>query len=127
MKSNLQTACAFMLTSLVIACMPALAQVSKMPAYPLIAHNPYFSIWSATDKLNESVTQHWTGKEQSLLGVIRVDGKYYRFMGREQAGPAGAIVHHSPDSLLTAVQTAVDVSATQTTYSFACGAIKLQV
>ena len=59
----------------------AIAQEKKAPSYPLITHDPYFSIWSATDKLNESVTNHWTGAEQSLLGIIKVDGKSYRFLG----------------------------------------------
>ena len=60
---------------------PVRAQVSKMPSFPLITHNTYFSIWSNTDKLNESVTHHWTGKDQSLMGIIKVDGVSYRFMG----------------------------------------------
>ncbi len=58
------------------------AQVNKAPAYPLVVHDPYFSIWSTTDKLNESVTRHWTGAEQSLVGILNVDGQLYNFLGQ---------------------------------------------
>ena len=57
------------------------AQNQKAPAYPLITHDPYFSIWSFTDSLHASPTVHWTGTPHSMVGLLKVDGKVYHFLG----------------------------------------------
>ena len=63
----------------------AQAQSLRPPAYPLITHTPYFSVWAFQEELTAAPTRHWTGEPQSLEGVVRVDGQAYQFMG--QAGP----------------------------------------
>jgi hypothetical protein len=98
----------------------SMAQVSKAPAYPLITHNPYFSIWSFSDKLNESTTKHWTGADQSILGLIKVDNQVYKFLGKDAFTADN-------DKINQANQLSVNMSATQTTYQFECGAVILNL
>lgn len=56
----------------------------RAPKYPLVTIDPYTSAWAASDKLYDIPIQHWTGKDFPLLGVAKVDGKTYRFMGDEE-------------------------------------------
>jgi len=74
------------LTALFVLSVVARAQDFRAPAYPLITHDPYFSIWSASDTLTSSSTRHWTGTDQALIGIVKVDGMFYRFLGKEDAG-----------------------------------------
>ncbi|AEV99864.1 glutaminase [Niastella koreensis] len=102
---------AFLLFSIVIA-----AQVKKMPAYPLITHDPYFSIWSFTDDLTTGSAKHWTGADQPLNGWCMVDGQNFRFMGQDAASFTA-----------TAQLKDVTVTATRTIYQYVCGPVNLQV
>jgi hypothetical protein len=69
---------------IVLIGMLAQGQEFRPPAYPLVTHDPYFSIWSTTDLLTASPTKHWTGANHSLIGLVKVDGIIYRFMGAEE-------------------------------------------
>ncbi len=53
----------------------------RAPAYPLITHDPYLSIWSFGDNLSETQSKHWTGQDQPLTGIIKIDGQAYQFLG----------------------------------------------
>lgn len=77
----------------------------KLPAYPLFLKDPYFSIWSASDKLAQSDTIFWTGKERKTYGIIEVDGKSYCFLG-------------NATNVEKLTQTSVTVTTFRTTYTF---------
>ena len=53
----------------------------RLPAVPLLTNDPYISFWSPFDKLTDGTTRHWSDIEKPMDGLLRVDGKAYRFMG----------------------------------------------
>ena len=87
----------------------------RAPATPLVVHDPYFSIWSMTDHLNGGSTRHWTGVEQALTGLIRVDNTTFRFLG-------------SPDKTIPALkETRHTITPTRTIAVFKNAQIELQL
>ena len=108
----------------IIFCQSLFAQVNKAPAYPLINHDPYFSIWSMTDTLNVAPTKHWTGAEQPLIGLIKADGKAYRIIGSESKRMENTA---TASSIIIAQQKNVTINATQTIYEFTCGPVDATV
>ncbi len=91
----------------------------RPPAVPLVAHDPYFSIWSMADRLTGDVTRHWTGKPNTLTGLVRIDGQTYRVMGH------GARRVPLPAAVLE--QTRLEVLPTRTIYEFAGHGVKISL
>lgn len=60
----------------------------RLPSVPLITSDPYFSFWSPYDHLNDGPTTYWYSNNgdhrKSMDGILRVDGKSYRFMGDKE-------------------------------------------
>ena len=104
--------------SLVSALAPAVAQPLaplRPPSVPLVSCDPYFSIWSPGDKLTDVNTTHWTGKPHRLSAVVRIDGKEFRVMGVE------------PAALPALPQTSLEVTATQSIYTFSDQGLALRL
>lgn len=77
----------------------------RLPSVPLVVSDPYFSIWSPYDKLTDGDTRHWTNDEKPLEGLLRVDGKTYRFMGSSERSVLESIVPMADEGPWTGLYT----------------------
>src|SRR5688572_18568823 len=91
------------------AVLPAL----RPPAVPLVACDPYLSVWSVTDRLTDADTVHWTGKPHTIISLVRIDGKPYRLAGAR------------PAEVPALEQASVTVLPTRTVYTFAGAGVRL--
>jgi Domain of unknown function (DUF4965)/Domain of unknown function (DUF1793)/Domain of unknown function (DUF5127)/Domain of unknown function (DUF4964) len=87
----------------------------RPPVVPLVTHDPYFSIWSMADRLTDVNTRHWTGVDQPLAGLIRIDNIAYRYMGAD------------PRQLPAMQQISLAVTPLHTIYTFETAGVRLQV
>lgn len=92
---------------------PIVLAQERPPAVPLVVHNPYFSIWSMNDHITDGPTRHWTGTPQPLTGLIRIDGKTWRYMG------------DLPRDVPALQQTSLTLAPTHTVYTMEGGGIRL--
>src|ERR1700754_4895742 len=84
----------------------------RAPATPLIACDPYFSVWSPASKLTDADTTHWTGKPHRLTSLVSINGEVYRLIGRE------------PAQIPALNQTACAIAPTQTRCQFSGAGIE---
>jgi hypothetical protein len=104
-----------MVVALVAAKLQAADATLRPPAVPLVAVDPYFSVWSFADHLTYDSTRHWSGTPMPLRSLVRVDGETYRIMGRE------------PGNLTPARQLGLQVLPTRTLYVFQAGGARIQL
>ena len=94
----------------------------KYPAYPLITCDPFFSVWSPYDELNEGSTRHWTGALHPMTGIIVIDGVTKVFMGSLKHNP-----NANPINVETIKQNDVKVTPLKTIYTFSDDSVELEV
>ena len=90
-----------------------MANKRLLTAYPLFTKDPFFSLWSKTEQLTDDVST-WYGGNRRTVGLVKANGKLYRFMGKAEG-------------VVALEQVGVEVTAFRTIYSFTCADFDLNV
>lgn len=94
----------------------------RAPAVPLIAVDPFFSVWSFSDRLTDDTTYHWTNQRHHLCGTAKIDGHMYAFMGKLQSSGER---YETPFAPMT--QQSVEILPLTTNYVFTAGGVELKL
>jgi len=91
------------------------ARPFRPPAVPLVQNDPFFSVWSAADRLTDCETTHWSQKSQPISITLTADGRAYRLCGA------------SPKDVPALRQVSTEVRPTQTVCRFAEGELRAEL
>ena len=86
--------------------------MTRLPALPLVANDPYFSIWCPGDVLTDADSIHWSGARKPLTGTLCVDGQTFRFLGAGEAPAMDTVCQDVTPTQTLAVLTAAGVRLT---------------
>ena len=87
----------------------------RPPATPLAVRSMYLSTWLPGSSLPGTWPTFWNGRTTAITGLVRVDGTTYTWCGAPS------------ENFTLATQTALVVTATQSTYTLTAGPVTLTV
>jgi len=103
--------------NILLLVMGTTALLSAMPAIPLLVKDPYLNVWQMADNLCDDWARHWTGGIKAIAGMIRIDGKPYKFMGLVGQYPQAEVLP----------QSSIEVYPTRTKIAFQNQSIGLEL
>lgn len=92
-----------------------MSDFDRLPALPLAVNDPYFSLWLPGDTLTSADVIHWSGAIKHLRGNLRIDGRWYRYLG---TGPLPAMTTRSLHVLPTRTVAIMEGEGVELTLSF---------
>lgn len=90
-----------------------------LPSYPIFIKDPNFSLWKASEALNDGDVETWYGESKPIYGFVKIDGTTYCFMGDAN--------NFKDCGVVPAKQIFVKATAFTTDYLFELGEAKLYV
>ncbi|MBR2371180.1 MAG: DUF4965 domain-containing protein [Clostridia bacterium] len=87
-------------------------------AVPLITVDPFFSVWSCSDALYATPTEHWSGRPCPIIAGVFVDNTFYSVSGFD---PDGKLIKRR------IYQRSVEVTPTSSKYTFENELVQLEL